>query len=222
MFNWCCCYSCCLLCCFTHCWSTGWCCGALLCCEEEIQMSQVLLSDNSPQAAEATASTSVWGHCCTEEDWWSHSHWTEGEHCIWASAKLTEFLLHNKLWNLSCIGSGYIAIYTDMWVDLNTVITSMCIANSVLCLITDVINYVAMTCFLKKHGKTTLISESLHITLAIQYTVQYISASQNSFMAIWLCRWLVLPPSSTNSLFQVTMHLHCMLNSSTMQLELCS
>jgi len=71
-----------------------------------------------------------------------------------------------------------------MWVDLNTVITSMCIANSVLCLITDVINYVAMTCFLKKHGKTTLIPESLHITLAIQYTVQYISASQNSFMAI--------------------------------------
>jgi len=50
-----CCYSCRFLCCFTHYWSTGWCCGALLCCEEEIQMSQVLLSDNSPQAAEATA-----------------------------------------------------------------------------------------------------------------------------------------------------------------------
>ena len=59
MFLQCCCYSSCLLCCFIHYCSTGWCCGALLCCEEEIQMSEVILSDNSPQAAEATCTAST-------------------------------------------------------------------------------------------------------------------------------------------------------------------
>ena len=54
-------YCSCLLCSVVHTWSTGWCCGTLLYCEEEhlIWLPEVLLSDNSSQAA-ATASTSVW------------------------------------------------------------------------------------------------------------------------------------------------------------------
>jgi len=51
-------------------------------------MSEVLLSVTSPQAAEATASATVWWHCRTEGNCWSRSHWTEGEYCVWASAKL--------------------------------------------------------------------------------------------------------------------------------------
>ena len=90
-------FSHCFICGFTHCWSSDWYCDALLCCEEE--MPKVLLPYNSPQAAEATASTTVWGHHCTEENCWTLSHWTEGEHCIWAIARLTEFVIrlpHNK------------------------------------------------------------------------------------------------------------------------------
>jgi len=37
-------------------------------------MSKILLSDNNPQAAEATTITSVWRHCCTEGNCWSHTH----------------------------------------------------------------------------------------------------------------------------------------------------
>ena len=71
----------CLLCCVIHYCSTGWCCGTLLYCEEEMWLPEVLLSDNSSQAAAATASTSVWWHCGAVSE-----HWTEGECCIWPCA----------------------------------------------------------------------------------------------------------------------------------------
>ena len=82
-------YSSCLLCCVIHYCSTGWCCGTLLYCEEEMWLPEVLLSDNSPQAAATTASTSVWGHC-----WPVSEHWTEGECCIRSCAAVNlEFRL---------------------------------------------------------------------------------------------------------------------------------
>ena len=88
-------YSSCLLCSVIHYCSTGWCCGTLLYCEEEMWLPEVLLSDNSSQAAEATAaSTSVWWHC-----WPASEHWTEGECCIWSCAAI------NKVLNSSYFGS---------------------------------------------------------------------------------------------------------------------
>ena len=57
----------------------GWWCGTLLYCEEEMWSPEVLLSDNSLQGAEATASTSVWWHC-----WIVPEHWTEGECHLWS------------------------------------------------------------------------------------------------------------------------------------------
>ena len=90
-------YSSCLLCCVIHYCSTGWCCGTLLYCEGEMWLSEVLLSDNSSQeAAAATASTSVWGHC-----WSVSEHWTDRECCIWACAavKITSDFCHRvRLW----------------------------------------------------------------------------------------------------------------------------
>ena len=67
-------YSSCLLLCVIHYCSSGWCCGTLLYCEDEMWLPEVLLSDNSPQTAEATTSTSVWWYC-----WPVSEHWTEGE-----------------------------------------------------------------------------------------------------------------------------------------------
>ena len=77
-------YSSYLLCCCIRHRSTGWCCGTLLYCEEEIQLSEVLFSNNSSQAAAAataSTSTSVWRHC-----WPVSEHWTEGECCVWPCA----------------------------------------------------------------------------------------------------------------------------------------
>ena len=74
-------YSSCLLCSVIHYCSTSLCWGTLLYCEEEMWLPEVLLSDNSSQEAEATASTSVWWHC-----WTVSEHWIEGECRIWPCA----------------------------------------------------------------------------------------------------------------------------------------
>jgi len=52
-------FNCCFICAFTHHvhWSNYWCYDPLLRCEEEIRMSEILLSDSRPQAAEATSSS---------------------------------------------------------------------------------------------------------------------------------------------------------------------
>ena len=82
-----------LLCSVIHYCSTGWCCGALLYCEEEMWLPEVLLSDNSSQAAEATASTSVWWHC-----WPVSEHSTEGECRIWPCAAVNSTEDGAQLW----------------------------------------------------------------------------------------------------------------------------
>ena len=108
MFHQCCYFSRSLLCCFIHYRSTGRCCGALLCCEEEIQLSEVLRKQQKQQPAPLYED--IIAQKRTIEPTHIELIDLEGEHCIWAIARLTVFVIrlpHNKNTSLLSVLEKY-------------------------------------------------------------------------------------------------------------------